>query len=101
MFGAVVLAALVIAGGYAWRLIRQADAAAATAVPAKYASLDTRAGLATGSPVRPFVLFRSTALGESYGRVALAYLDSLGWAYFRQGKRRAALFLELKGEHEC
>jgi hypothetical protein len=26
---------------------------------------------------RPFVLFRSTALGESYGRVSLAYLDAL------------------------
>ena len=35
------------------------------------------AGSAATKP-RPFLLFRSTALGDSYGRVSLAYLDALG-----------------------
>lgn len=33
---------------------------------------------AAGQAARPYLLFRSTALGETYGRVSLAYLDAMG-----------------------
>lgn len=74
-FGIVVLACVAAAVGYAWHLMRQASAASAAA-PIGFVPLDALPGASGTAPRRAFMLFRSTALGESYGRVGLVYLDA-------------------------
>ncbi|MDR2877379.1 MAG: hypothetical protein LBV36_04990 [Chromatiales bacterium] len=48
------------------------------AAPADEAAAKTDvAASPEASAIRPYMMFRSTALGETYGRVSLAYLDAL------------------------
>lgn len=65
----VVAAALTGAGGYVWR-VRQSQAATLAAVPA----VPQRADLTTVR-AEPHLVFRNTALGDGYGRVALVPLS--------------------------
>ncbi len=70
LLAAVVAAALIGAGGYVWR-VRQSQAATLAAAPA----VPQRADLAA---VRsgPHLVFRNTALGDGYGRVAVVPLTA-------------------------
>ena len=70
-FALVVVACLAGIAGYARHAVHQADAASATAAPLAYAAL----AAVPDSSGRPVVMFRSTALGDSYGHVTLARLD--------------------------
>ena len=74
----VVVVALCIAGagGYTMHLLRKAKTEAAAAAPIDFVKLDALPPSGTAG-VRPFMLFRSTALGDSYGHVGLAYVDAL------------------------
>lgn len=75
-FGLVVLACVGAGGGYVWHLVRQSGAAASAAAPVNFTPLEALPGAGSAPPHRGFMLFRSTALGESYGRVALVDLDA-------------------------
>lgn len=76
IFGIVVLVCSAAAVGYAWHRMRQASAVAAAA-PVGLVPLDALPGaVADGSSHRAFMLFRSTALGEGYGRIAVVSLDA-------------------------
>jgi hypothetical protein len=70
-FALVVAACLAGIAGYARHVVHQANASTASDAPLAYAPL---AAVPDGGG-RPFVLFRSTALGDSYGHVTLARLD--------------------------
>ena len=70
-FALVVVACLAGIAGYARHVVHQANAPAATGAPLAYAPL----AAVPASSGRPFALFRSTALGDSYGHVTLARLD--------------------------
>jgi WD40-like Beta Propeller Repeat len=70
-FGFVVLSSFAAAAGYAWYAMHRARA------PSEATQIAfTPLSALPGSTARPFMLFRSTALGESYGRVALVPLDA-------------------------
>jgi hypothetical protein len=70
-FALVVAACLAGIAGYARHVARQANASAATAAPFDYVPV----AAVPDSSGRPFVMFRSTALGASYGHVTLARID--------------------------
>ena len=81
LFAAVLATSVVVAVGYAVNVARRADAvaAASSTVPIARVNELPQAGAEPspeGVAARPYLLFRSTALGESYGRVSLAYLDA-------------------------
>jgi hypothetical protein len=69
-FGAIVLATLMLAAGYAWHVSKRDAAARPTAPSAGTASLAVSI-----DPARPQLVYRSTALGDGYGRVAFRALD--------------------------
>jgi hypothetical protein len=69
VFAALCVLCLVIGGGYVTLAARRASAPPATSAPVD------RAALAALS-VQPHLLFLSTAVGPSYGKVALASLDA-------------------------
>ncbi|BCJ49725.1 TolB-like translocation protein; signal peptide [Actinoplanes sp. NBRC 14428] len=69
---AVLLVAALGAGGYVWK-VRQDQAEAVAAAPAVAQGGDLAALRAA-----PHLVFRSTALGENYGRVAVAPLSAPG-----------------------
>jgi hypothetical protein len=71
----LVVCALGVAG-YAMRVLDKArgdTSKAATPTFTRMEALPAPGGVGQG---RPFMLYRSTALGDSYGHVALTYLDS-------------------------
>jgi hypothetical protein len=83
VFAAVTVVSVAAALGYAALVVSRAKAAAAAAPVIPTASINALPGPASGaaSPApqaRPYVLFRSTALGDTYGRLGVAYLDDLG-----------------------
>jgi hypothetical protein len=59
-------------------VISRASSTANPALPARAAAGEPSpaAPAASGAAARVYLLFRSTALGDSYGRVSLAYLDA-------------------------
>lgn len=74
-FAGVVLACAAAVAATAWHVVRRENTpSAATPPPPAFAPLAAMPSSASAS-TRPFVVVRSTALGDSYGRVTLAYLD--------------------------
>lgn len=78
-FALIALACVAGAVGYGLRVASRQQAAAAAAP--KIEAVPIAALPADG---RPYVVYRSTALGDTYGRVGVAYLDDL------KGKRLVA-----------
>jgi hypothetical protein len=70
----LVVCALGIAG-YAMRVIEKSKGNNPGSPPIAFIPMDTLPASGDGK-ARPFMLYRSTALGDSYGRVALTYVDS-------------------------
>lgn len=85
MLAFAVVVALSVAGAFgyaalvAWRVQRAAEAMPTTATT-KIDALPAAAGSAAARDGghRPTLMFRSTALGESYGRVSTEFLDGQG-----------------------
>jgi len=92
VYALVVSASVAAVLGYAGYVIWRTNAEVAAAQPIAGVSLQVlptpglvpagAASPAAAAMARPYVLFRTTALGDHFGRVSLAYLDALAvlWA---------------------
>lgn len=70
LLAAILVAALAVSGGYVWN-VRQEQAAELAAAPAVPAGGDV-----TALRSQPHLVFRSTALGQGYGQVAVVPLSA-------------------------
>jgi hypothetical protein len=76
VFGLVLVVCALGIAGYAMRVLDKSRSTTSKAAPPTFTPMDVLPGPGGIGQGRPFMLYRSTALGDSYGHVALTYLDS-------------------------